>query len=137
GSIVVGPNKTFFVNLSNPINGVLGRGQAAGTIINNNGLPGQLYRLSWSAISSPQLVNAPFGVTISALDYFNGPATNFNGTVNLSSTVGGGAVTNVILGNIAPTTSSSGNYTLGYRFTPNTNLTVTHVRSYFGTKVSI
>src|SRR5207249_4046652 len=29
------------------------------------------------------------------------------------------------------------NYTLGYSFTPNTNLTVTHFRHYFGVKVSL
>jgi uncharacterized repeat protein (TIGR01451 family) len=86
GSIAVAPNKTFFVNLSSPVNGVLGRSQAVGTIVNSNGLPGQIYRFAWSAIPPTQFVNTPFGVTIQALDYSNNPATTFNGTVNLSGT---------------------------------------------------
>src|SRR5207245_77549 len=60
-----------------------------GTIINDDGLPGQLYRLVGSAIASPQVVNAPFGVTLQGLDYSNNPATSFNGVVNLSGVTNG------------------------------------------------
>ena len=80
---------------------------------------------------------------------------NINGTVrnlrdyqiNNSSTVTIGAAglldlsgiiaTNTILASPVANLTNTGTWTLGYAFTPSTNLTVTHVRSYFGTKVSI
>jgi hypothetical protein len=91
----------------------------------------------WSAISSPQLVNSPFSGTITAQDVNNQIVTNFTGAVALSGAAGGGLTTNTILGSPIYTSSSIGTWTLGYAFTPGTNLTVTHVRHYFGTKVSI
>ena len=84
GNTIIEPNKTFFVNLSSPTNATLGRAQAVGTIINDDGLPGQLDHFAWSVISSPQLVGTPFVVTINALDASNNPATNFNGLAILS-----------------------------------------------------
>src|SRR5439155_18410062 len=47
------------------------------------------------------------------------------------------AVTNILGTPPQSTSVDSGNWTFGYAFTPNANLTVTHVRHYFGTKVSI
>jgi uncharacterized repeat protein (TIGR02543 family) len=91
----------------------------------------------WSAIGSPQLVNLVFGATITAQDVNNQTVTNFTGTLALSGTADGGLTTNTILGSPTYTTTYSGDYTLGYAFTPNTNMTVTHVRHTFGTKVSI
>jgi uncharacterized repeat protein (TIGR01451 family) len=91
GNTIPEPNKTFFVNLSNPTNGVLGRSQAVGTIINDDGLPGQVDHFSWSAISSPQVVTQAFAATITALDYSNNVATNFNSRVNLSASGGSGS----------------------------------------------
>lgn len=88
GSTVVGSNKTFFVNLSNPINGTLGRAQAVGTIINSNGLPGQMDHFAWGAIASPQYAAQPFNATITALDFFNNPVIGFSGTANLTGLAG-------------------------------------------------
>jgi hypothetical protein len=79
----------------------------------------------------------PFNATITALDVFNNPATAFAGKANLFAPVPGGLFTNYFLGNIVPTITTAGSFTLGYSFTPSTNITVTHVRSYFGAKVSI
>ena len=101
GNIFVESNKTLFVTLSNPVNGVLVRAQATGTIINDDGLPGDVYSIVWSAIPSPQLAGQPFGVTITALDYSNNVATNFNGTVALSA------------GTVAINPANSGNFTNG------------------------
>jgi uncharacterized repeat protein (TIGR01451 family) len=98
--------------------------------------PGQTTHFVWSAIPSPQSNGVPFAVTITAQDYFNGTATNFTGAVALSGSTGASS-TNTILPAPAYISSSSGDWTLGYAFTPSTNLTVTGVRSYFGTKVSI
>lgn len=54
-------------------------------------------------------------------------------SVSLSS-----SATNCLLGNVGPSWSvHGGTFTLGYAFTPTTDLRVTHVRTYFGTKVSI
>jgi autotransporter-associated beta strand protein len=55
------------------------------------------------------------------------------GLLDLSGITG----TNTILASPVHSFSSSGNFTLGYAFTPSANLTVTAVRSYFGTKVEI
>ncbi|MDB6018342.1 MAG: hypothetical protein JWR19_2831 [Pedosphaera sp.] len=134
GDLLVETNETFFVNLSNPTNGVLGRSTGVGTIINDDGVPGMVDHFIWDPIASPQLVGVPFGATVTAKDILGTTVTNFSGTVGLTNAPG---VTNTILGNLVPTTSSSGSYTLGYSFTPNANIVVTHVRSYSGTKVSI
>jgi uncharacterized repeat protein (TIGR01451 family) len=136
GDLLIEPDEVFYVDLSAPSNANLLKREGYGLILNDDGLPGQIDHFVWSAIGSTQYVAAPFAATIAALDVFNNPASAFNGNANLVSSVGSGP-TNYILGNILSTANSSGNYTLGYSFTPNTNLTVTHVRSFFGTKVSI
>ena len=90
GDVVIENNETFFMNLSSPINAVLARSQAVGTITNDDGLPGRIDHLAWQPISSPQMTNLPFGVTLSALDASNTVVTNFTGTVNLSAPLNGG-----------------------------------------------
>jgi len=137
GDKLIESNETFVVNLSNPMNGVLGRSQAVGTIINDDGLPGYLDHFVWNTIPSPQAAAVPFSASITAKDFLNATVTNFNGTVALTGSAAGELATNSILAAPAYTGSGSGNYTLGYSFTPNTNITVTHVRHYYGTKVSI
>jgi hypothetical protein len=47
-----------------------------------------LDHFAWNQISSPRFVNAPFTVTLEALDAANGIFTNFNGNVALGSTNG-------------------------------------------------
>ncbi|MFN7140497.1 MAG: Calx-beta domain-containing protein, partial [Limisphaerales bacterium] len=96
-----------------------------------------LDHFSWSPIASGQSVGTPIAVSITARDVFNTPITNFSGPVTLSARGDGGWTTNTILGSMIHTTTSSGTHTLGYRFTPSTNLTVTHLRHYMGSKVSI
>jgi len=100
-------------------------------------LPRVLDHFAWSAIPSPQLVGTPFAVTITAQDEFDYPVNDFLGTVTLNGVVGTERTTNTILGSPVHTTSGTGNFTLGYAFTPDTDLTVTHVRHYFGTAVSL
>jgi hypothetical protein len=92
---------------------------------------------TWDTIASPQCANVPIHVTIRARNDANGVATNFTGVMALTGSTGGALVTNTILASPAYINSSSGSWTLGYSFTPITNLSVTHVRHYFGTKVSI
>jgi hypothetical protein len=61
-----------------------------------------LDHFNWSAIPSPRFVNAPFGVTIQAVDSINQVFTNFTGTVSLTAVDG----TTVV-------PSSSGNFVQG------------------------
>jgi uncharacterized repeat protein (TIGR01451 family) len=137
GDTVVEPDETFYVYLFGATDAEIGVGQGIGTIVNDDGLPGQVDHFAWEAVPSPQYLNQPFGVTVTAQDAFNAPVSDFTNTVALSAGQSGGARTNMILGNLNFVNSSSGDWTLGYAFTPSTNLTVTHVRHYSGTKVSI
>jgi hypothetical protein len=92
---------------------------------------------AWSAIGA-QGVNVPFGVAVSALNTTNGLATSFSGTVSFSA-AGVTAVSNTVVGTLGTQQNSTYAFplTFGYTFTPNTNIQVVAVRSYFGTKVSI
>ena len=138
GDIAIETDETFLVNLSNPVNATVAVGQATGTILNDDGFAGQVDHFAWSAISSPLLGGQPFQVSITAQDAFNSTVTNFTGTAALSGRIGIEPVTNRILGDLVHQfNDGAGNSTLGYSFTPNTNLIVTHVRHYSGTKVSI
>ncbi len=136
GDTVAEPNENFFVNLSNSVNATLADNQGLGTIVNDDGLPGQIDHFDWAPIPSPQYASEPIPVSITAKDALGATVSNFVGPVNLTGAVGS-SVTNRILGDVVPTSSSFGNYTMGYMFTPNTNITVTHVRHIYGTKVSI
>ncbi len=137
GDTAVESAETFLVNLSSPINALLLDAQGLCTITNDDGIPGELYSFAWDLISSPQFVDEPFAVTVRALDAFNNPASSFTGTVALTAFRGGGQATNTIIGSVAPDSSFTGTYTLGYSFTPNTNLLVTHFRHLMGNKVSL
>jgi len=61
-----------------------------------------LDHFNWSTIPSPRFVNAPFGVTIHAVDSINQVFTNFTGTVSLRAVDGTAVVP-----------SSSGNFVQG------------------------
>lgn len=137
GDLVIEPDEVFYVDLSSAANATLLKREGYGLILNDDGLPGQLDHFIWSNLGPSQYAGLPFSATITALDAFNNPATAFTRLANLTASAGAPFGTNFILGNLAFTSSSFGNFTLGYSFTPNTNLTVTHVRSFFGTKVSI
>src|SRR5439155_19999605 len=78
-----------------------------------------------------------FSATITAKDEFNTTVSNYTGIVALSGSRGGRLGANRILGDVVANNSGNGYFTLGYSFTPNTNLLVTHVRHYAGSKVSI
>jgi hypothetical protein len=97
------------------------------------------FRLVWSAVPSPQFIGQPIHVTITALDASNNPL-DFRLPVTLSALMAGGAAgTNTILNSPSAQYSADDatEYVLGYSFTPNANLEVTAVRTYFGDKVSI
>jgi uncharacterized repeat protein (TIGR01451 family) len=140
GDLLIESNETFFVNLANPANASTSTSQGTGTILNDDGIAGQIDHLVWSSISSPQRTNQSFTASITAKDVSESTATGFNGTVALLGTKNVTPTTNssTILG--GPSSSlyyNNQGYTFGYSFTPSTNIAVTHLRYYSGTRVSI
>jgi oligosaccharide reducing-end xylanase len=93
----------------------------------------------WSVVPSPQTAGQPFSATLTALDN-NNFQVNFMLPVNLSAWAPGTApATRNLLGSPSAQeiTPNNGESTVGYSFTPHTNLVATAVRSYFGDKVSV
>jgi uncharacterized repeat protein (TIGR01451 family) len=136
GETVVEEDETFLVNLFEVTNAELTDGQGLGTIVDDDGIPGQLHRFAFGAVASPQFVNQPFDVTVTALDAAGDPVLDYDGTPALRG-VQGELITRTVLPNPVHLFSYVSTVTVGYAFTPDTDLTVTHVRHYFGTKVSI
>ena len=136
GETVVEEDETFFVNLSEVTNADLADGQGTGTITDDDGVPGQLHHFAFGTVASPQFVNQPFDVTVTALDAAGDPVRDYDGTPALRG-LQGELITRTVLPNPLHLFSYVSTVTVGYAFTPNTDLTVTHVRHYFGTKVSI
>ena len=121
---------TYSVTVTNP----------CGWAVSSNAdlLVNALDHFAWNPVPSPQLANVPFPVSITALDAFNQPDTNFIGSLTLRA-VTAGRSTNTLLGDAAPSNSETETdfLTDGYAFTPHTNLLVTHVRHCSGDKVSL
>jgi uncharacterized repeat protein (TIGR01451 family) len=135
--LAVEPDETFHVILNSPSNGKIARSTGIGTILNDDGLPGNLHHFAWSAISSPQSNGLPIAVTVSALDYSNNPAVNFPGPATLQAFGQIGTKTNSFFGNTNYYVTGNTGQTYGYSFVPSANLTVTHFRHYSGNKVSL
>lgn len=96
-----------------------------------------LHRFVWDAIASTQQVNLPFLVSLTAQDNSGNRVGTYAGQVVLSASSGVAPGTNTLLGSPPDLHAGAGSYTLGHRFTPNTNITVTHFRHFWGTKVSL
>ena len=97
-----------------------------------------VHHFTWSAIPAMQWDDQGFAVTLTARDAVNELVTNFTGTVSLSALGPGGPSTNMVLGEVPHSDSFDyGAFTLGYAFTPNADLLVTHLRHYAGSKVTI
>jgi uncharacterized repeat protein (TIGR01451 family) len=138
GNTMPESDKQFLVRLSDPLNASLANDLGTVTILNDDGLPGQVQNFVWGNINSPQLINQPFAASLTAKDAAGNTASNFTGTVTLTGLNVGSPVTNAILGDATPTSSDNVNVlTVGYLFTPTNDIYVTHVRSYGETKVSI
>jgi hypothetical protein len=99
---------------------------------------GPIANFEWSTIPAPQYTANPVNVSLRATDINGYTVTNFNGTAALTGWSETAITSQTLLSNLSPASYGGGsNLTLGYDFTPNTTIQVTHVRSYFGTKVSI
>ncbi len=111
-------------------------GSASITILYDDPLPNHF---AWSTVPSPQWIGEPFPVTITAQDASNN-ILDYRLPATLSALMPGTAsATKSLLG--SPSAQSTYSYgvetTAGYSFTPDTNLVVVAVRSYFGDKVSL
>jgi uncharacterized repeat protein (TIGR01451 family) len=137
GDTNIEDGETFRVRLSGAVGASIIDGEATGTILNDDGVIGGVHSFAWDAISSPQFIGEPFAASLRALDVFGNLVPDFEGTVSLAAVVGGGQATNTILGELSNLQNFTGTYTIGFSFTPSTNLLVTHVRHISGTKVSI
>ena len=110
---------------------------AYGLIIDDDGVPGKLDHFSWGAVANPAPLGRPTTLTITAQDYLGNTVSNFTGSVGISATGLVSELEGTLLPSPSPQYTYSGSETVGYSFTPSTSLVVTHVRHYFGTKVSI
>lgn len=110
-------------------------GSASVTILDDD-LPAHF---AWSPVTSPQLIGEPFPVTVQAEDAAGNPV-NFGLPVAFDALASAAASnTHSLLNSAVPdmTSEEPVEYVLGYAFTPDKNLLVTHFRHYFGDKVSL
>jgi uncharacterized repeat protein (TIGR01451 family) len=75
------PAETFAVGLSNSVGAFLSRPVGIGTIRDDDDT--ELDHFVWNTVPSPQFVDLPFTVTLSARDGLDRPATGFNGSVTV------------------------------------------------------
>ncbi len=112
-------------------------GSASITIFYDDPLPDHF---AWSTVPSPQWMGESFPFTITAQDVSNN-ILDYRLPATLSVlAVGPAPAPKTLLSSSSPeiTYPADGNeYTVGYSFTPNTNVVLTQVRSYFGDKISI
>ena len=113
-------------------------GNRWGTDLTMNMLTTVVDHMVWGAVASTLALNFPFGVTITAQNVINGPATSFTGPVALSAFASGLGSSSTIIGNSTANSYLYGSeMTQGYAFTPNTNVLITAVRSYSSDQVSV
>jgi uncharacterized repeat protein (TIGR01451 family) len=137
GDTEIEPDETLTVLLSNPVHAVLERAEGVGLIVNDDLGPGDAAQIVWEPVPSPRNILEPFPVRVTALDAWGNLASNFNGTVLLDALAGGHEKGGILNAPLVAGYTNTGNVTIGYAFTPTTNLLVTHVRHYFGQTVSL
>src|SRR4029453_5099129 len=135
GDVIPEHDETFFLNLTSASNAIIAKAQGVGTIVKEDGM-GILDHFEWATIPSPQQTNVPFAVRITAKDFFGATMSNFNSNVSLRGRIGTEMQTN-LFGDAAFTNTFTGDFTIGHLFTVKSNLTVTHVRHYCGSKISL
>jgi len=86
GDTSIESGETFFATLLNPTNAPLSaKFQGIGTILNDDGLPGNVDHFVWSTMAPTQYVNLTFAGTVTAMDAANHLASSFNGSVSLTA----------------------------------------------------
>ncbi|MGV3774935.1 MAG: immunoglobulin domain-containing protein [Verrucomicrobiales bacterium] len=95
-------------------------------------------RFSVSNIPLAQRAGQTLTVTFNAQDAAGTTLTTYSGGINLTATGLVPAVSTNVLGNITASNQPPGSTnTYGYSFTPDKDLLVTHLRTYFGKQASI
>jgi hypothetical protein len=104
----------------------------------------ELDHFEWESVGTNLAAGLAFPVTVSARDNEGQLLSGFSGSAQLSGIVGEVIANQKILGspehdsaNVSWIPSFFGGYTAGYAFTPSVAITITHVRHYYGSKVSI
>ena len=139
GDSIVEPDETIFLYFYENYHATTTRDYAVATILDDDALPGQVDHFDWAPISSPQFVNDPFAVTLTAKNAAGATVSNFTGPPSLSGMTPVLGQTNLLVKNDPHFSTGSFGFdtSLGYSFVPRTNILVTHVRRYFGDHVSI
>ena len=98
-----------------------------------------LDHLVWGSIASTQSLDMPLAATLTAENLTNGVASGFTGPVTLSGYASGTKAAGTIIGDLTCTGYMYGGseLTVGYAFTPNTNVQAIAVRGYSTDRVSI
>lgn len=85
GDTVNEPDETLFLLLTNVLQATSARTVALGVIQNDDAVPGKFDHLAFDPIPPLRLTNAPFRITIRAMDYLGTPITNSPASVLLSA----------------------------------------------------
>ena len=75
-------DETFLVKLSSPVNANLAGSQGQGTIVDDDA--GALDHFDWATVASPQYLDVPWAVALTAKDGLNNTIANFRGPVSLT-----------------------------------------------------
>jgi uncharacterized repeat protein (TIGR01451 family) len=136
GDTLVEPNETFFLNVRSVNNAVFSQSPAVGTIVNDDGI-GVLHHFTWSPVATQQILNTSFPVTITARDAVENTMSNFNQTVRLQAGIGMAVDPQHMIDDDNFEFSGTGDFTIGFEFTPSVDITVVAVRHYVGVRVSL
>ena len=129
------PQRTYFWR----VNARMGANTFTGPLWRFTTAPvGALDHFTWEPIPSPQTPGTPVGVTLSARDGAENLVTNVTGSVTVTARNVSSLETNSIQGDAAGAAFTTfENATVGYSFTPDTDLLVIGFRSDPGSKVSL
>ena len=95
-----------------------------------------LDHLAFDSVAGLKSAGEGFGVTARALNRDGEPIAGYNASASVTGAIGT-LSSQTIFANSNYSGSGTNNLTWGYSFRPNTNVTITHLRTFFGSKVSI
>ncbi|HSU57656.1 MAG TPA: Calx-beta domain-containing protein, partial [Candidatus Dormibacteraeota bacterium] len=85
--IQAGPDRVFYLNLTNATNASIGATHVQGTILNDDGIAGVVDHFDFGPIGSPQHSRVPFPLALTARDALGQTVTNYSGGVTLWGTL--------------------------------------------------